>query len=99
MLFGLIAGSGFGMLAVVSMIPLEFADKTAAMLGAFASRFAIGFLIPHVSLPLPAVASGALVGLLISLPDAIVTKAYVPILGIGLAGGALIGWLAPRFLG
>jgi hypothetical protein len=35
-----------------------------------------------------------LVGLLISLPDAIVTKAYVPILVIGVVGGAIIGFIA-----
>jgi hypothetical protein len=42
---------------------------------------------------MPGIAKGALVGLLISLPDAIVTKAYAPILIVGAAGGALIGWL------
>jgi hypothetical protein len=47
-------------------------------------------------MPLPV--SGALVGLLVSLPDAIVTKAYVPILAIGVAGGALIGWIAGAVL-
>jgi hypothetical protein len=38
-----------------------------------------------------------LVGLLISLPDAVITKAYVPILAIGIIGGAVIGWAASRF--
>jgi hypothetical protein len=37
---------------------------------------------------------GALVGLLISLPDAIVTKAYVPIIAVGVVGGAIIGFIA-----
>lgn len=96
--FGLVAGTGFGLLAVLLMLPLEFADKTSALLAAFASRFAIGFLIPQVSLPLPPVVGGALIGLLISLPDALVTKAYAPILGVGLVGGGLIGWLAARFV-
>ena len=68
-------------------------ERRTALLTAFASRFAIGFLIPLVGLPLPAAAAGALVGFLISLPDAILTKAYAPILIIGTAGGALIGWL------
>ena len=75
------------------MLPMSFPDKRTALLTAFASRFAIGFLIPLVGLPLPAAAAGALVGFLISLPDAILTKAYAPILIIGAAGGALIGWL------
>lgn len=32
--------------------------------------------------------------LLVSLPDAIVTKAYVPILAVGIVGGAIIGYVA-----
>lgn len=96
-LFGLIAGLVFGAIDVALMIPLTFADRTTAMLAAFASRFAIGFLIPLVRLPMPAVARGALVGLLISIPDAIVTHAYAPILISGIVGGAIIGFLAGRF--
>jgi hypothetical protein len=97
MIFGLIAGLGFGAFAVAIMLPMEFPDKTTALLGAFTSRFAIGFLIPLVHMPLPAWAIGALVGLLVSLPDAIITKAYAPILGIGLIGGLIIGWAAGRY--
>ena len=97
-LFGVIAGLAFGSFAVAIMIPMEFPDKTTALLGAFASRFAIGFLVPLVKLPLPGWAIGAVVGLLVSLPDAIVTKAYAPILGLGLLGGLIIGWAAGRFV-
>ena len=97
-LFGVIAGLLFGAIDVALMIPMEFADKKTAMLGAFASRFAIGFLIPLVKMPIPAWAIGALVGLLVSLPDAIITKAYVPILATGILGGVAIGWAAGRFV-
>lgn len=96
--FGLIAGLAFAALDVALMIPMQFQDKATAMLGAFLSRFAIGFLIPLVKMPLPAVAIGGIVGLLISLPDAVITKAYAPILGTGLVGGLIIGWLAGRFV-
>jgi hypothetical protein len=48
-------------------------------------------------MPIPAWAIGAVVGLLISLPDAVITKAYGPILGTGLLGGLVIGWAAGRF--
>lgn len=34
---------------------------------------------------------GILIGLLISLPDALITKAYLPIIGLGVIGGAIIG--------
>lgn len=97
LLFGLIAGLLFGAIDVALMIPLEFPDKKTAMLGAFASRFAIGFLIPLVKMPLPPWAIGAAVGLLISLPDAIITRAWVPILATGAIGGAIIGWAAGRW--
>jgi hypothetical protein len=92
-LLALFCGLGLGILAVVLMLPMSLANKRTALLGAFASRFAIGFLIPLVVLPIPGAAKGALVGLLISLPDAVITKAYAPILGIGVVGGAAIGWL------
>ena len=90
--FGLIAGLVFGVVDVLLMIPLKMKDKPTAMAGSFAGRFAIGFLVPIVSLPLPAWAIGGLIGLLLSIPDAIITKAYVPIIAIGLVGGLLIGF-------
>jgi hypothetical protein len=96
MLFGLLAGVGFGVVAVGLMLPMQFADKPTALLAAFLSRFAIGFLIPFCKLPLPPVAIGVVVGLLVSLPDAVVTKAYAPILIVGSLGGALIGWLSGK---
>ena len=90
-LFGFGAGAIFGALSVALMIPLKFPDKRAAMIGAFLSRFAIGLLIPLTSLPAPAWVRGAMVGLLLSLPDAVITKAYAPIVVIGTLGGAAIG--------
>jgi hypothetical protein len=90
----LICGVGFGALAVVLMLPMKFPDKRTALTAAFASRFAIGFVIPLVALPVPGFIKGAIIGLLMSLPDAIVTKAYVPILAVGVVGGAIIGFIA-----
>lgn len=92
-LIGIIAGGSFGIVAVALMLPLPFPDKRAALLGAFLNRFAIGFLIPLTTLPMAAWLRGLLVGLLISLPDAVITKAYLPIIGMGALGGGLIGWL------
>ena len=96
---GIVAGLVFGAVAVGTMLPLKFPDRRTALTAAFASRFAIGFLVPAVHLPVPPTLAGALVGLLVSLPDAIVTKAYVPIFVIGIAGGALIGWIAGSLSG
>jgi len=64
-----------------------------ALLAAFADRFAIGLVIGCVQLPGPGWAVGLGFGLLLSLPSAIVTKAYVPILVIGGLGGLVIGGL------
>ena len=94
--FGLVAGIVFGGLDVLPMFGMEFSDPVRALSGAFASRFAIGFLIPQVRLPFSGWLSGALVGLLISLPDMIVTGTVLPILITGLLGGAIIGILSER---
>jgi hypothetical protein len=88
---GIACGLVFGGLAVATMIPLAFDDKRAAMLGAFLNRFAIGLVIGAAMLPLPGWLSGLLFGLLLSLPDAIITKAYAPIIGLGTLGGLIIG--------
>ena len=92
--FGLLAGLLFGVLAVAMMLPLSFPDKRAALTGAFLNRFAIGLLIPLVHLALPFWVIGLGVGLLLSLPDAIITKAFAPIIGIGTLVGSVIGWIA-----
>ena len=91
---GLIAGLLFGALDVGLMLPMSFPDKTTALLGAFTSRFAIGFVIGCVQLPSwPGWLVGLLFGLLISLPDAIITHKYIPILVLGGIGGLVIGGL------
>jgi hypothetical protein len=91
---GIIAGIVFGALDVCLMLPMSFPDKRAALLGAFASRFAIGLVIGCVQLPSwPGWAIGLVFGALISLPDAIITHKYIPILVLGAIGGLVIGGL------
>jgi hypothetical protein len=92
--FGVCAGLAFGMLAIALMLPLQFPDKRAALLGAFINRFAIGLFIPLVHLPGPILLSGLVVAVLLSLPDAIITKAFAPILVVGAVGGVVIAWIA-----
>ena len=94
---GLFLGLGIGIVDVLLMLPLSFPDRGAALLGAFCSRFALGFFAATVRLPMPAVATGLLVGILTSLPDAVITKAYAPILITGLIFGALAGWIVGRW--
>ena len=98
LLFAVVAGVAFGVVDVLLMIPLSFPDKQTAMLGAFLSRFAIGFLILLTKLPLAPWLAGGLIGLLVSLPDAVVTKSYAPILISGVVGGVLIGWASGRWV-
>jgi hypothetical protein len=88
---GLVAGLLFGIAAVGMMLPLSFPDKTTALLAAFFNRFAVGFVIGCVQLPWPGWLVGLTFGLLLSIPDALITKAYAPILIIGALGGTLIG--------
>lgn len=92
-MLGLLCGLLFGAVSVATMIPLRFEDKRAAMLGAFINRFAIGVVIGVAALPLPGWLIGLLFGLLLSLPDAIITKAYAPIIGLGTIGGLIIGFV------
>lgn len=94
---GVLCGVVFGALTVASMIPLSFPDKRAALLGAFFNRFAIGVVIGLMDHEKTGWLTGLIVGILLSVPDAIITKAYAPIMVIGTAGGALIGWLGHRF--
>lgn len=94
---GVLCGLIFGGLDVAAMIPLSFPDKRAALLGAFIARFALGFVICNVKLPWPGWAVGLILGILLSLPDAIITKAMVPILASGAVGGTIIGIIAAKW--
>lgn len=88
---GLTAGTIFGIVSIIPMFFMDFEDKSRAITASFISRFAIGFIIFNVNLPVPGWIKGGLVGLVLSLPDAIVTKQYGPILGLGLIGGVICG--------
>ena len=101
---GLLCGLVYGAVSAASMLPLQFPDKRAALLGAFLNRLTIGVVIgavigaPQVdALRLPPWALGLAVGVLLSAADAVITKAFAPILVFGAVGGAVIGWLIGRF--
>lgn len=94
---GVLLGSVIGVVDVLLMLPLAFPDKRAALMGAFCSRFALGFFTAVVSLPLSPVLSGVIVGVLTSLPDAIITKAYAPIMITGVIFGAVAGFIVGRW--
>ena len=94
LLSGIVSGLIFGAISVGMMLPMSFPDKRAALLGAFFSRFGIGLVIALVQLPTwPGWLIGLVFGFLLSLPSAIITKAYAPILIVGAVGGLVIGGL------
>ena len=94
---GVLLGLGIGIADVLLMLPLSFPDKRPALFGAFCARFALGFFAATVRLPMAPILSGVLVGMLTSLPDAIITKAYAPIMVTGILFGALAGWIVGRW--
>lgn len=97
LMLGTICGVVYGALSAASMIPLEFADKKAALAGAFINRFGIGFVIGAARLPVPAWVSGIVFGVLLSLADAIITKAYALILILGAVGGLIISLIVDKW--
>src|SRR5438552_925358 len=93
-ILGILCGIVFGLLDASMVMFGTHPDKSLPMLlQAFSSRFAIGFLAANVAVRIHPAISGALVGLLISLPDAFGLKSYVGVLGTGLIFGAIAGWL------
>jgi len=94
---GVILGLSIGVADVLLMLPLAFPDKRTALLAAFSSRFSVGFFAATANLRMSPIATGLLVGLLTSIPDAIVTKAYAPILITGVIFGAVAGWIVGRW--
>lgn len=94
---GVLSGVVFGVIAVAMMLPIDFPDKKAALLGAFINRFSIGFVLGAINLSLPGWVQGLIVGILLSLADAIITKAYAPILAMGTLGGLIIGIVVQKW--
>ena len=99
LMLGAVCGLIYGALSAASMIPLEFPDKRAALIGAFINRFSIGFVIGAVRLDWPGWMVGLVFGVLLSLADAIITKAYAPIIILGAVGGAIIGVVVGKWGG
>jgi len=97
LMVGLVCGLVYGALSAASMITLEFPDKRAALLGAFINRFSIGFVIGAVRLDWPSWLVGLVFGVLLSLADAIITKAYAPIIVLGAIGGTIIGLIVGKW--
>lgn len=87
---GILFGVAFGV--VDALMVLRGNYPSAMLLQAFFSRFAIGVLAATVDWRANPILTGAIVGLLISLPDAFALKSYAGILGTGVIFGAIAGW-------
>lgn len=94
---GLLCGVIFGLVSVGIMLPMPFPDKRSALAAAFANRIAIGVCLGLIEPGRLGWGPGIAIAILISLPDAIITKAYIPILTVGAMGGAVIGWVLHAF--
>ena len=95
---GVVCGIAFGVIDVTMTVLGNHPDISRGMLmQAFTSRLAIGVLGANVSLPMDRALSGALAGLLISLPDAFALHSYFGVLGTGVLFGAIAGWAAKRW--
>ena len=95
-ILGTICGLAFGIIDVLIMIPLKYKNnrkRTEAMSAAFIERFMIGFLITNAALGVHPAIIGLVLGFGLSLPSAIVTRAYAPIIGTGIVGSVIIGFV------
>ena len=93
---GIICGLAFGVIDVLIMLPMKVEDKhkrLESLIAAFAERFMLGLIIPNIDISLNPITTGALLGLGLSLPTAIIVRVYAPILGIGVVGGIIIGFI------
>ncbi|MCB0483634.1 MAG: hypothetical protein KDC37_03640 [Flavobacteriales bacterium] len=90
---GVIAGLAFGIASIVPMFFMEFEDKKKAIVASFINRFAIGFIIFNIDLPMVGWLKGLVISSVLSLPDALITKAFKPIMGLGIIGGIICGLL------
>ena len=93
---GLLLGIACGIVAGAVMLPMRFPtrdDKRRAIVAAVLNRVELGFVVANVTLPVPGAAAGAILGLAVSASSAVISRAYVPILVMGTAMGALAGWL------
>ena len=98
---GLISGIGFGIFSALIMVPMHFDSsrkKWEAVASAFVDRFMIGLVIPNVIFGLDPVLTGLFLGIGLSIPSAIISRAYAPIIIIGALGGFIIGYISKMVL-
>jgi hypothetical protein len=96
--YGLLAGLIFAILDIVPMFFIDIPERYTAIIAAFINRFIVGLLIFTTDWLIPKWLLGLILGFILSLPDALITKTYGPILGSGIIGGLIIGIVAQFIL-
>lgn len=94
LMLGVFCGLAFGILNIPSMLQMNFnsgREKWETISAGFIERFLIGFLIPNAQLGLSPIYTGVVLGFGFSLPSAIISRAYEPIISNGVIGGLAIG--------
>jgi hypothetical protein len=94
--FALTAGLACAVLDTALMLPLTFptnGDKRVAMTAAFLERFVLGLSIGPVIRVLggPGVLTGPAFALASSIPTAMITRSWAPVLGLGVLNGLAVG--------
>lgn len=94
--FALIAGLVLASVLSATMVPLSFPtprEKRTAIIAAFLDRFFLRFVVGPAAAGLDTngVLIGAILGLGSSIPTALITRGYVPVIVLGLAGGTVVG--------
>jgi hypothetical protein len=91
---GIVFGVGLAAVDLAAMARLRWAArryKVEALTAAAIERFMIGLLIPTTDLGTPRWLTGVIIGIALSLPSALLTKAYQPIIGMGIVAGLVLG--------
>ncbi len=98
---GIVFGAGFAALELTTLARLRWANrryKVEALTAAAIERFMIGLLIPTADLGTPRWLTGVILGITLSLPSALLTKAYQPLIGMGIVAGLVLGIAAQILL-
>lgn len=94
--FALTAGFACAAVDTALMVPLTFStprDKRVAMTAAFLERFVLGLSIGPVTRALggPGLLTGPAFALVASVPTALITRSWAPVLGLGVVNGLAVG--------
>lgn len=91
---GIVFGVALAAFDVATLARLRWpsrAQELDALAAAAIERFMLGLLIPTVDLGTPRWLAGVILGVGLSLPTALLTRAYQPVIGVGLVAGLVLG--------